>query len=100
MDCRPDLYRHIVLSGGTTMLPGMSTRLEKDIQQLYLDRILQGDTSRKGIKIRVDDPPNRKHAVWIGGAVLADIMKANDAWWVSKEEWQEHGPSCLAKLSK
>ena len=99
MDCRLDLYRHIVLSGGTTMLPGMSTRLGEGLQQLYIDRILQGDATRKGVKIRVDDPPNRKHAVWIGGAVLADIMKANDAWWVSREEWQGWC-SCLTKLSK
>lgn len=32
MDCRTDYYKHIVLSGGTSMYPGFPTRLEKDIR--------------------------------------------------------------------
>lgn len=27
------------------------------------------------LKLRVEDPPNRRHLVFVGGAVLADIMK-------------------------
>jgi hypothetical protein len=26
-------------------------------------------------KVRIEDPPRRKHMVFLGGAVLADIMK-------------------------
>lgn len=32
IDCRTDYYKHIVLSGGTSMYPGFPTRLEKDIR--------------------------------------------------------------------
>lgn len=32
MDCRTEYYKHIVLSGGTSMYPGFPTRLEKDIR--------------------------------------------------------------------
>lgn len=92
VDLRPDLYRHIVLSGGSTMYPGLPTRLEDDLKRLYLERVLQGDSSRGGkVKIRIEDPPKRKHMVFMGGAVLADLMKDNDSFWISKAEWDEHG---------
>ncbi len=99
VDLRPEFYKHIVLSGGTTMYPGLPTRLEKDLKSLYVDRILQGDTTRQSkIKIRIEDPPKRKHMVFQGGAVLADLMKSNEAFWINKRDWEEKGPSCLAKL--
>lgn len=41
MDIRAELYRHIVLSGGSTMYPGLPSRLEREIKQLYLERVLK-----------------------------------------------------------
>ena len=49
MDTRADFYKHIVLSGGTTMYPGLPSRLEREIKQLYLERVLKGDTSRLSV---------------------------------------------------
>ena len=99
MDTRPEFYKHIVLSGGSTMYPGLPSRLEREIKQLYLERVLQGDTSRLSkFKIRIEDPPRRKHMVFLGGAVLADIMKNKDEFWMSKAEYEEKGLGCLAKL--
>ncbi len=46
MDVRPELYKHIVLSGGSSMYPGLPTRLEKELKILYNERVLKGDTSR------------------------------------------------------
>ena len=34
VDIRKDLYGNIVLSGGTSMYPGINTRLEKEMIQL------------------------------------------------------------------
>ena len=52
-------------------------------------------------KIKIEDPPRRKHMVFLGGAVLADIMKAREEFWVTREEWQEQGPErALAKLGR
>jgi len=99
MDTRPEFYKHIVLSGGTTMYPGLPSRLEREIKQLYLERVLNGDTSRLSkFKIRIEDPPRRKHMVFLGGAVLADIMKNKDDFWMTKAEYDEKGLRCLAKL--
>lgn len=98
VDLRTDLYRNIVLSGGTTMFPGLPTRLEQDLRALYLDRILKGDSNRMKMKIRIEDPPKRKHMVFQGGAVMADLMNGNDAFWISRAQWAEEGPACLNKL--
>jgi actin-related protein 2 len=49
MDIRPELYKQIVLSGGSSMYPGLPSRLEKEMKQLYLTRVLKGDTSRLSV---------------------------------------------------
>ena len=49
MDLRPELYKHIVLSGGSSMYPGLPTRLEKELKHLYTERVLKGDTSRLAV---------------------------------------------------
>jgi Actin. len=36
--------------------------------------------------------------VFIGGAVLAEVMKDRDAFWMSNKEYQERGVSVLSKL--
>lgn len=50
-DTRLDFYKHIVLSGGTTMYPGLPSRLERELKQLYLDRVLMGKTEQLQVKI-------------------------------------------------
>lgn len=36
--------------------------------------------------------------VFIGGAVLAEVMKDRDTFWMSREEYQEKGVHVLSKL--
>nr|CAH7731526.1 unnamed protein product [Callosobruchus chinensis] len=88
IDMRSELYKHIVLSGGSTMYPGLPSRLEREIKQLTLNKF----------KIRIEDPPSRKNMVFIGGAVLAEVMKDRDEFWLSKQEYQEQGLKVLKKL--
>lgn len=120
VDARQELSKHIVLSGGSSMYPGLPSRLEKEMKQLYLTRVLGGDPTRLNVgvvisssmpeflfspfgqkfKIKIDDPPRRKHMVFLGGAVLADIMKNRQEFWISREEWLEEGPRALDKLRR
>lgn len=51
-------------------------------------------------KIKIEDPPRRKHMVFLGGAVLADIMKNREEFWISREEWFEQGIRSLDKLGR
>jgi hypothetical protein len=46
VDTRTELYKHIVLSGGSSMYPGFPSRLEKEMKQLYMTKVLGGDGSR------------------------------------------------------
>ncbi|XP_042618265.1 actin-related protein 2-A [Cyprinus carpio] len=99
IDTRSEFYKHIVLSGGSTMYPGLPSRLERELKQLYLERVLKGDVDKLSkFKIRIEDPPRRKHMVFLGGAVLADIMKDKDNFWMTREEYQEKGTRVLEKL--
>ncbi|EJU03687.1 actin binding protein [Dacryopinax primogenitus] len=101
LDVRSELYKHIVLSGGSSMYPGLPSRLEKEMKQLYLTRVLNGNPERLNkFKIRIEDPPRRKHMVFLGGAVLADIMKQREEFWITKEEWEEQGIRALDKLGR
>ena len=58
VDIRAELYKHIVLSGGSSMYPGLPSRLEKEMKQLYLTRVLNGDPSRLNVR-PVPPPPLR-----------------------------------------
>jgi len=92
MDLRPKFYKHIVLSGGTTMFAGLPSRLERDVKNLYNQRIAKGNKSIMAkFKLKIEDPPRRKNMVYLGGSVLADIMKEQDEFWLSKKEYEEKG---------
>jgi len=94
VDLRQTFYEHIVLSGGTTMYPGLPSRLEKDLTEFYATKL----KTEKPLKCKIEDPPRRKHMVFLGGAVLAEIMKDRDSFWVTREEYQEKGLQfCLEK---
>jgi actin-related protein 2 len=38
--------------------------------------------------------------VFLGGAVLADIMKNREDFWISRDEWFEQGVRSLDKLGR
>jgi len=98
MDLRSSFYKHIVLSGGSTMYPGLPSRLEKEMKDLYLKVVLKGNQANLAkFKLRIEDPPRRKHMVFLGGSVLADIMKDRPEFWISKQEWQEFGSKIIGK---
>mmetsp|Transcript_39982 Transcript_39982/g.98065 ORF Transcript_39982/g.98065 Transcript_39982/m.98065 type:complete len:394 (+) Transcript_39982:38-1219(+) len=99
VDLRPDFYNHIVLSGGTSMYPGLPSRLEKEIKSLWVKHVAKGDFSRLAkFKCRIEDPPRRKHMVFLGGAVLAQIMKDKGDFWVTKEQYAEQGKAVIARF--
>ncbi len=81
------------LSPTTALLPFLFTSL---ILALFVMITLW----EQKFKIRIEDPPRRKHMVFLGGAVLADIMKNREEFWVTSEEWFEKGPEALEKLAR
>ena len=100
IDARRALHARVVLAGGGAALPGFAARLERELRALYRDRVGGGDAARAAaLRLRVDDPPRRRRAAFVGAAALADAMRGVDAFWVQQSEWEEAGPAqCLAKL--
>jgi len=84
IDIRKELYSNIVLSGGSTMFPGIADRMQKEITAL----------APSAMKIRVIAPPERKYAVWIGGSILSSLSTFQTMW-ISKQEYDESGPSIV-----
>ncbi|XP_046546960.1 actin, cytoplasmic-like [Haliotis rubra] len=84
VDIRKDLYANTVLSGGTTMFPGIADRMQKEITSL----------APSTMKIKIIAPPERKYSVWIGGSILASLSTFQQMW-ISKQEYDESGPSIV-----
>jgi actin-related protein 2 len=43
----------------------------------------------RNFKLKVEDPPHRRHTVFTGAAVLAEIMRDSAEFWVTKAEFEE-----------
>jgi len=84
IDIRKDLYANTVLSGGTTMYPGIADRMQKEITAL----------APSTMKIKIIAPPERKYSVWIGGSILASLSTFQEMW-ISKQEFDEAGPGIV-----
>ena len=65
-------------SGGTTMYPGISDRMQKEITAL----------APSSMKVKIIAPPERKYSVWIGGSILASLSTFQQMW-ISKQEYDE-----------
>jgi len=46
------------------------------------------------MKIKVVAPPERKYSVWMGGSILSSLSTFQSMW-VTKEEYDECGPSIV-----
>ena len=79
-DIKRDLFKNIVLAGGSTMFEGMRDRMKKEIQAL----------APSPMGPEVDAPADRKHSCWLGGAILSLIEKF-EPMWITKKDYDEHG---------
>jgi actin-related protein 2 len=92
IDCRADLYRNVILSGGTSVLPGIQNRLERDLNLRYKNDILDGKQSRSlGWKPNVRLPSSRRYLVFEGAALFADYISNDERHWISRKEYLRHG---------
>ena len=80
LDVRRSLYSNIIMSGGSTLFPGFSDRLMKEMSEL----------TPRLLKPKIHNIPWRKYLVWTGGSIYSSISSYK-AGFVSKEEYEEHG---------
>ena len=84
IDLKRTLFENVVLSGGTTLLPGIDKRLTSELTKLVPELV----------KPNVSAPPERKYSVWIGGSILCSLPSFEDMW-ITKNEYDEYGPSII-----
>jgi len=83
-DIKQELFRNVILSGGTSMLPGLAERLQKELTNL----------APPNFPIKVLKPPERRYSTWIGGSILASLSTFQKMW-ISSYEYEESGPSIV-----
>ena len=86
VDIRRDLYNNIVCSGGTTMFEGFVDRLQREMTVLAPYETM----------VKIIAPADRKHSTWYGGSILTSLGTFEEMW-ISKNEYDETGPSIVHK---
>ena len=94
-DLRPALMQNIILTGGTTMFPGLSTRLDKELRQYFCDNYYKDMRQVNKTGLCIHDPPRRKHNVFIGASFLA--RRIPEEQWITKFAYEEFGPKILSQ---
>jgi actin len=84
IDIRKDLYTNCVLSGGSTMFPGIDIRLLNEMKQL----------APASVKVKIVAPAERKYSVWIGGSILSSLSTFQEMW-INKNEYDDCGPGIV-----
>ncbi|XP_065266678.1 actin-related protein T3 isoform X3 [Emys orbicularis] len=84
IDLRTNFYANIILSGGSSLFPGMAERITKEIIHM-----VPSDT-----EVKVMAPPDRKLSVWMGGSILASLS-AFQQMWITMAEYREVGPNIV-----
>ncbi|XP_072024163.1 actin, cytoplasmic-like isoform X2 [Amphiura filiformis] len=84
IDIRKDLYANTVLSGGSTMFPGIADRMQKEMTAL----------APPTMQIKIVATPERSYSVWIGGSILGS-HDSMEQMWITKQEYDESGPNIV-----
>lgn len=86
VDLRATLAHNIVLTGGTSSIPGFSDRLMAELNRklpALKFRILTTGNTRE-----------RQYQAWLGGSILTSLGSFHQLW-VGKQEYEEVGPERL-----
>lgn len=86
VDIRAQLAHNIIVTGGSSLIPGLNDRLLNELNK-----------NHPGLKIRIHAAGNtaeRKFQSWIGGSVLSSLGTFHQLW-VSKKELEEVGAEKL-----
>lgn len=87
IDVRKAMIENIVLTGGSSMFPGLKERVEKEINAMLADAGIR-------LKANVITPENRQYAVWIGCSRLASLPEFQRSW-IEREEYEREGPAII-----
>lgn len=84
IDIRADLYKSIVLTGGTTMIKNLPERVSKEV----------GALAQPSMKFEIIATAGRRNSVWLGGSILASLDEFPQMC-IEKSEYKEEGASII-----
>ncbi len=91
LDIRSLLLQNVVLTGGTSLIPNLESRISAELANLY-----------PGQRVRVYASGNtveRKCAGWLGGSILGSLGTFHQLW-ISKGEYEEQGADRVGLIEK
>ena len=105
---RRDLASAIVVCGGTSLLPGLASRLNDELlavlpgvrqwSRASVTCIAVHGRSRaaQAVKARLifASPTERRFSAWIGGSILASLGSFQQRW-CTRAEYEEEGPRAM-----
>lgn len=86
VDVRKELCSGVVLAGGSSLMPQLRERMERELSEQV-----------SNVRVKVIASPQlveRKFSVWIGGSILASLGSFHQMW-MSKSDYEEHGASLI-----
>ena len=83
-DIRREMFKNLILSGGTTLFENMKERMKYELTEL----------APSTYSINVLAPPERKYSTWLGGSILA-ALSTFQTMWINKQDYDETGPAIV-----
>ncbi|MFX1536804.1 MAG: rod shape-determining protein [Promethearchaeota archaeon] len=103
-DLQVDLFRNIVLVGGSTLFDGLKERLTQELNNLISDsyfaesKIISGSSNYDRVEgDKIVAPPNRHHIAWTGGSILGSDLSLEK--WVTKQDYINEGAAIIHRYS-
>ncbi|XP_077978025.1 actin-like protein 6B [Glandiceps talaboti] len=89
IDIRPSMYNSIIVTGGNSLLLGFIDRLNRELSNKTPPNMRLKIMSSAGTA-------ERRFSSWIGGSILASLGTFQQMW-ISKQEYEESGKSCVER---
>ncbi len=88
-DIRAAMYSNVIVTGGNTLLNGFIDRLQRELQ----------NKTPQNMRLKIIAPSGtteRRFSSWIGGSILASLGTFQQMW-ISRQEYEEAGKSCVER---
>ncbi|KFG52882.1 actin-related protein ARP4A, partial [Toxoplasma gondii RUB] len=89
VDVRRDLLGSVVVTGGTSLMPGLVDRVSNELHSPLLFPYSNSPVLRVRV-ISANTSVERVFATWLGGSILASLGTFQQLW-ISKREFEQHG---------
>ncbi|XP_008782953.1 actin-related protein 8 isoform X2 [Phoenix dactylifera] len=74
-------FKTVVLAGGSSCLPGLPERLEKELYKLLPPSMADG--------IKVIPPPYGTDSAWFGAKIVSNVSTFSEAWCMTKKQFRQ-----------